>query len=87
MDLLLGANVLKATNLLLTHGRHHRHNQIFTFTKSILDLHDKIFNQYNEVQIIKVDNLTPIFITKTLFDNVFAASYYTTYLEIKIVTN
>lgn len=87
MDLLLGANVLEATNLLLTHSRHDRHNQIFTFTKSILDLHDKILNQYNEVQIIKVDNLTPIFITKTLFDNVFAASYYTTYLQIKIVTN
>jgi len=53
MELLLGTNVLKGTNLLLSHSRHNRHNQIFALSKPILDLLDTDSNQQKKEQIMK----------------------------------
>lgn len=61
--ILLGTNVLKATNLLLTHGRHNTHNQIFTLTKSILDLHHKNLKSVQEGANYKTHQSHASFVT------------------------
>lgn len=48
---LLRANVLEGADLLLSHGRHHRHNKIFPLTKSILNLSEETVISW-EFQVI-----------------------------------
>jgi hypothetical protein len=39
MNLVLWTNILQSTDLLLSHGRHDSHHQVFTILESLLYLH------------------------------------------------
>jgi len=40
--LILRTNILESTDLLFSHGRHHCHDKVLSFTESILDLSEKL---------------------------------------------